>query len=265
MRFLTYITGLVFVLLFFPTNSSAQPLQKCYNISGTVVDYETYPSVKLGKVKIKIENKEYATGSDGIFKLSVPSKGNYFLQFTCPQYDTLVKNIYVSADTTLEIALRPQYCDYFPMKTGKKVFKYFYKSSGPSDKLEKNGRLIWDMYELVTRNDTLVLKVNETRIDTTVETSKGISKSHVDTLRTAFEIYEDKLHFITFSEHLNWKRMARYYKFTAPNDKEIEIDMVYSRFFRLNVGLVRMKGQLVRHDPDDPSALYLFWEYKLQE
>lgn len=265
MRFLIYITGFVFVLLFFPGKSHAQPLQKCYNISGTVVDYETHPYVKLGNVKIKIENKEYTTSPDGAFKFSVPSEGKYSLRFTCPQYDTLVKNIYVSTDTTLEIALRPQYCDYFPMKTGKKIFKYFYKGSGSGDKIERNGRLIWDMYELVRRNDTLVLKVNETRIDTTVETSKGISKSHVDTVRTAFEIYEDKLHFLTFSEHLKWERMSRYYKFTAPKDKEIETDAFSSRFFKLNVGLVRIKGQLIRREYDGPYYFNLIWEYELEE
>jgi hypothetical protein len=216
-------------------------------------------------VKIKIDNKEYTTSSDGTFKFSVPSDGNYSFQFTCPQYDTLVKSIYVSVDTTMEIELRPQYCDYFPMKTGMKIFKFNYKSSGSIDKIERNGRLIWDMYKLVTRNDTLVLKVNETRIDTTFESSNGIIKSHVDTVHTAFEIYEDKLHFISFSEYLNWERMPRYYKFTAPKDKEIEIDAFSSGFFKLNEGLVRIKGQYIQPFYDAPFNYRLLWEYKLEE
>lgn len=143
--------------------------------------------------------------------------------------------------------------DYFPVKTGKIHFSYTELGGASRQWLYFSGQVEWDIYEITKVKDSTFYKITETKIYT-------LNSGTPDTVKTNFEIEEDRLHFIHVNRSLGISHgdALSFNRYDSQSRPDTLMHYWNGGYYKLkkNMGLIEIYDTCCGKD---------FWRYQLIE
>jgi hypothetical protein len=143
--------------------------------------------------------------------------------------------------------------DYFPVKTGKIYFNYTELGGASRQWLYFSGQAVWDIYEITKVKDSTFYKIAETKIYT-------LNSGTPDTVKTNFEIVEDRLHLIYVNRSLGISHNGAlsFNRYDSQSRPDTIMRYWNGGYYKLkkNVGLIEIYDTCCGKD---------YWRYKLMD
>ena len=190
----------LFPIIFFSCkNEEIIVPEKTNFVEGYLFDSENEHPI-FGAI-VNIGDETDSTDLNGYFSISNVKDGENNIFINHPNYEEYVYDYYSQKDTIFTFFLSVKYVDYFPPFTENKYdYEYMYNHGSPRpSSIKKWGISTWQLVEMDLRNDSIVYKIIESRVDTVVS-DDGILWNYIDTLSFNFEIIEDSNHIISSSK-----------------------------------------------------------------